>query len=340
MLGDRGYMSPPPSGEFRRDSRREMTAVNLLIALNIGIFICTGLLRTEDSNLDYMLALSLDGLSHGYLWQILTFQFMHAGVLHILLNLLTLHFLGRPLESWIGKRNFLRLYLVSGSAGGLLQIACSLLFPGHFMASPVVGASAGVFGVVGAFAAMIPEQRLTMLLFFVLPVTMKAKSMIYLATALALWGIIFPDNVAHVAHLGGMFTGIWMLKRLGFSFATTLFHLPNMRFINKFFVSKKSGTSSKKHTPPHFEMYGGPESSANHSYTTVPPDFPPPPPNSIPKEPPADPISEIEYRIYLEKKVSPILEKISKHGISCLSQEEREILKNAASMSSRRTPPH
>src|SRR5262245_47701431 len=92
---------------------------------------------------EWYLALSSDGLKHGYLWQLVTFQFLHAGVMHLLFNLLGLWFLGRFVENCVGGKNFLKVYLASGIAGGLLQATLGLLFPFRF-GVPVMGASAGV----------------------------------------------------------------------------------------------------------------------------------------------------------------------------------------------------
>ena len=76
------------------------------------------------------LALSLDGLRSGYVWQLLTFQFMHVSVLHILFNSLAIFFFGRPVEEAMGARRFLTLYFTSGVVGGLVQSGHSLsLFP-------------------------------------------------------------------------------------------------------------------------------------------------------------------------------------------------------------------
>src|SRR5207245_1735727 len=67
--------------------------------------------------------LSNDGLAHGRLWQLVTFQFLHWGPLpwHLLFNCLGLYFFGREVEQAIGPSSFLRLYFFSGVAGGLLQ---------------------------------------------------------------------------------------------------------------------------------------------------------------------------------------------------------------------------
>ncbi len=118
-------------------------------------------------------------------------------------------------EESLGKKNFLILYFSSGVVGGLLQILGALWLPNHF-GGAVVGASAGVFGLVAAFAVLYPERPLTLLLFFFIPVNMRAKYLLLFSALLALFGIRFPvDNVAHAAHLGGMLTGLayvrWIL---------------------------------------------------------------------------------------------------------------------------------
>ena len=303
MLGDRDYMrSQPPRGR-RVWKARELSAIHLLLAVNIGVFVCDAVIRSQGIDLWPYLALSLDGLKHGFIWQILTFQFMHAGVLHIFLNLLTLYFIGRILEPAIGKKEFLRLYLISGAVGGLFQIGCSWVAPQHFGLVSVVGASAGVFGVVGAYAALYPYQRLTLLVFFVLPLSLKARTLIYLAAAVALWGMIFPSgHIAHAAHLGGMICGILYLRsrriaRLsadgfgGFSY-TRGYTTPSSMFKYKIFGGEQTARTKDEHS------------------------------------------SVIDVKVkenedFIEKRVDPILDKISKYGIQSLNDEEREILEKA-----------
>ncbi|MBO7391580.1 MAG: rhomboid family intramembrane serine protease [Verrucomicrobia bacterium] len=303
MLGDRDYMRPQPPRGRRVWKARELSAIHLLLAVNIGVFVCDAVIRSQGIDLWPYLALSLDGLKHGFIWQILTFQFMHAGVLHIFLNLLTLYFIGRILEPAIGKKEFLRLYLISGAVGGLFQIGCSWVAPQHFGLVSVVGASAGVFGVVGAYAALYPYQRLTLLVFFVLPLSLKARTLIYLAAAVALWGMIFPSgHIAHAAHLGGMICGILYLRsrriaRLsaggfgGFSY-TRGYTTPSSMFKYKIFGGEQTARTKDEHSS----------------------------------------VIDVEVKEnedFIEKRVDPILDKISKYGIQSLSDEEREILEKA-----------
>lgn len=307
MLGDRDYMRPDFQWAHRRRPVRELSAVFLLMAINIGVFVCDAILQSHKIYLSDYLALSVEGLQKGYIWQILTFQFMHGGIGHIFLNMLTLYFIGRMLEAGIGKREFLRLYLISGACGGLLQIGCSWIAPQHFGALAVVGASAGVFGVVGAYAALYPYQRLTLLLFFILPISMQAKTLIYLAGALALYGMVFPgDHIAHAAHLGGMICGILYLR----SYHTFKRPRPESRG-----PRKGGGPKWYSSSIQNFKIYGGtvPEGSQQH-----------------PKEKKAFVAVDVaEGDDFMEKKVDPILDKITRQGIQSLTSEEREILEKA-----------
>ena len=189
--------------------------------------------------LDGYFALSVEGLRHGFVWQLLTFQFMHGGWLHLFLNCWAIYVFGRPVEETLGFGPFLRLYLLSGIVGGLMQMAGALLMENHF-AGAVVGASAGALGLVAAFASLFPEQRLLMLLFFVIPVAMRARTLLWVSVALSLLGMLIPygeiaraadhtgrianyiisqlilpyATIAHTAHLGGILTGLFLARRM------------------------------------------------------------------------------------------------------------------------------
>ena len=206
--------------------RWSWSATIVLIVLNvIAFFVQKGFLpRLMDE--DY-LALSLPGLQHGFVWQLMTYQFMHGNLPHLLLNCWALFVFGRGVEWAVGKTRFVIVYFISGIVGGLLQVMACLLWP-HYFYGAMVGASAGVFGVVASFAMLFPEQPLVMLLFFVIPIKMRAKSLIGFTMFLTGLGIAFPKswlalilggNVAHFAHLGGILTGLaftrfYFLKRL------------------------------------------------------------------------------------------------------------------------------
>ncbi len=182
-----------------------------LIAINVIVFLAAmRWSRIEDG------ALAFGGMQHGHVWQLLTFQFLHANWIHLLLNCWGIFVFGPPVESVLGRTRFLILYLMSGIVGGALQILAWILTHDRF-SHEVVGASAGVFGLVAAFTSLFPDARMTVLLFFVIPVRMTANRMLTIAAIITVAGIIFPNrllgaNVAHAAHLGGLISGLIFVR--------------------------------------------------------------------------------------------------------------------------------
>ncbi len=112
MLEDRDYMREPEYQESRVSFTVALLIVNAAVFL-VQLAASNSLSGTE-IEFKYF-ALSLAGLKHGYVWQLLTFQFMHAGWMHILCNSLMIYFFGQPVEMALGRRHFLTLYLVERS---------------------------------------------------------------------------------------------------------------------------------------------------------------------------------------------------------------------------------
>jgi len=218
---------------FLRPRRRIPAATLTLIALNVIIyFIFEWALWHTNFPLDN-LALSQEGLRHGRWWELITFQLLHAPLArplslqtlltfdlpwHLLLNCWGIFVFGPPVEFTIGKRNFVALYLGSGVAGGLLQIIASIL--SQRFGGPVVGASAGLFGLIAAFTTLYPDARLTVLVLFVVPVRMTANTMLTVAALITVGGLVMTgvwpnlafNRVAHAAHLGGLIAGLLFLR--------------------------------------------------------------------------------------------------------------------------------
>jgi membrane associated rhomboid family serine protease len=167
MLEDRDYMRQPSGG--LNWSATVTLVVTLFIAFILQITVLPRLIPPE------YLVLSLEGLRRGYVWQLLSFQFLHAGWLHLLFNLLAIYFFGRSVEFAMGRRRWLILYFLSGIVGGLVQMLLALLVPSHFDA-PVVGASAGAAGLVAAFSLLNWQQSFTLLFYFV-PVRMRGRTL-------------------------------------------------------------------------------------------------------------------------------------------------------------------
>ncbi|HEU5397127.1 MAG TPA: rhomboid family intramembrane serine protease [Verrucomicrobiae bacterium] len=215
MLEDRDYMRQPDFGGPRVPFTVVILIVNALVfvAQMVGWHLPDGAMFE-----DVYFALSLEGLKNGYLWQLLTFQFMHVNIWHLLFNSLAIFFFGRPVEQALGSGRFLALYFLSGTVGGLVQMLFALIpaFDGA-----VVGASAGASGLIAAFALLNWHERFTLLFYFI-PITMKGRTLLWASLALALVGLVTPRNgIANGAHLGGILAGVlftgWILRRERFA---------------------------------------------------------------------------------------------------------------------------
>jgi len=148
--------------------------------------------------------------SKGTVWQFVTYLFLHANVLHLFFNLYSLWVFGRDVENQWGRTAFCRYYLVTGIGAGVFH---ALVTPHSLV--PTIGASGAVMGVLTAFAILFPDKDITLLLFFIFPVRMRAKTMALIFGGLSLFSGVMgsPDRIAHFAHLGGMLVGIIYLKK-------------------------------------------------------------------------------------------------------------------------------
>jgi len=293
MLGDRAYMREPAyRGRWSLTIWLVIVNVAAFVVQNVAYLVFPATSSFVPSAVDRIFALSVGGLKSGFVWQLLTFQFMHGGLLHLALNCFVIYMFGREVEEALGKRSFLTLYFGSGVIGGLFQVIGALLWDTRF-GGAVVGASAGAFGLVAAYATLFPERPLTLLLFFVLPVTMRARYLLLISGLMAVLGIFFGgDNVAHAAHLGGMLTGIALVRWAG------EWHWP--RFRQPF-----------RRQSPRVLVTAHPHKTSPWRPT---------------KPGPAEDLPAAEF---ISQEVDPILDKISQHGIHSLTDRERKILEAA-----------
>lgn len=177
-------------------------AVRFLLISTVGIYLVQlffdGITR---GGFTHWFGLSMPGLKRGEFWQLATYMFVHGSAAHIFFNMLNLYFMGPVTERAIGARHFLILYFLSGILGGI-----GWLFISDAPWAVCIGASGSIFGVIGAFAALFPQQPMMLLL---LPVTFKAWQ---LAVALALLQLVFllsspQHGIAYSAHLAGGVAG-------------------------------------------------------------------------------------------------------------------------------------
>jgi membrane associated rhomboid family serine protease len=144
-------------------------------------------------------------------WQLVTYSFLHGSLTHLAFNMFALWMFGGELERVWGARRVAMAYFASVVAGGVAQLLVSGLFgPGG---GPVVGASAGVFGILLAYALVFPNRRIVPL---IPPIPMPARVFVLLYAVLELvLGVTGTQaGVAHFAHLGGLLGG-WLVYRYG-----------------------------------------------------------------------------------------------------------------------------
>ena len=202
-----------PSSFTRRWTQKQRVALVAIIAANVVAFVVQLVLQNYDPAFvrDY-LALSQRGMREAYGWQFFTAMLLHDGPWDLLGNMLLLYLLGRDLESILGQRQFLVLYFSGVIAGEL----------GHLFLMPLncalYAAGGGVAAVLVAYATILPELELTSMVFFVLPIRLKAKHLAYGLFVIALALVILDRGgmVAHSAYLGGSVAGWLYAHLLGF----------------------------------------------------------------------------------------------------------------------------
>ncbi len=194
-------------------SNRFPTGLKWLLVANVAIFVACYLIRPlNDLVHDYLGLIPFQVVQQGKIWQLVTYMFVHAGIMHILWNMLGLWMFGIQLEKLWGTAKFLRFYFECGIAAGLTVVVAAYLFGGTDVAT--VGASGALFGLLVAYAVVFPDQ--TILFSFLIPIKSKYFVMI-------IGAIVFLQSysatighqsgtVAVVAHLGGLVAGYLLLR--------------------------------------------------------------------------------------------------------------------------------
>lgn len=188
-------------------------AVYILQNVLVLFFGVDGLVGTRQTGggtflIDWV-ALTETNISQLKIWTLLTYGLLHGGLFHLIANFLIIFFMGRIVESMIGPQNLLKLYIFSVLGGGIVWTLIHLGGSGGL----VIGASAGALGLLIYFCLRNPNEPITLLLFFVLPVTVLPKWVGWGITGITVFGLAFnelgpqTDRIAHSAHLGGIFAG-------------------------------------------------------------------------------------------------------------------------------------
>ncbi len=190
----------------------------LLIAASVIIYV---LQKTGAGNqLIYWLALWSAATPEAYLladypqfqpWQLITSGFLHASNMHLFFNMFALYMFGLPLEQFWGRKRFTTYYFTCLIGAGVIQL---LVTWGSSPPVPTIGASGAVFGLLLAFGAMWPRQRIMLL---IPPIPIQARWFVIIYGGLQLFLGIYDSgsSIAYFAHLGGMLFGAILLWQWG-----------------------------------------------------------------------------------------------------------------------------
>ena len=274
---------------------RASSFVQSLLVLLIASFVLQAIVEAVgdiDANETFFswTAFTPDGFLSGKLWTLVSYACLHEGPWHLVLNLLAIFFMGRALEDDLGPKMMTWLTLAGAASGALLWFIFNIAGGG------LVGASAIAMAFVTTFCLRRPEQPITLLLFFVIPCTLKPKWILWSLLGIETYGFLFSElngssGVAHSAHLGGMLAGLFF-----------------------FGYVRPGGISSGKR--PHLQkpswlkiskQLGKPGAPAGYSVN-------------------------LDDREMVEQEVDRILDKINEKGFGSLTEDEKRTLDKAKSL--------
>ena len=177
--------------------------LNLIIA-NVLIFLLVNMLGDQTIS-----AFALWPFGPQFLpWQIVTYAFLHGGMMHLLFNMFAVYMFGADLERVWGTKRFLTYYLVCVVSAAFAQLLVTSVTGEYY---PTVGASGGVFGLLLAYARYFPQRQI-MLLIPPIPMPARVFVVVYGVIELVLGVTGTLSGIAHFAHLGGLVGGFLLLR--------------------------------------------------------------------------------------------------------------------------------
>lgn len=199
---------------------RLSSTLKKLLIIYVGIFVLT---QTVDQffggSLKAWFALIPTAVLHGKIWQVFTYSFLHADVMHLVLNLMVLAFVGADIESLWGTKKFLTYYFYCTLMAGLVYLLVQLLIWNPlFLSLPMVGASGGIYGLLLAYGILFPDREMLFMMIF----PMKAKQFVWVLCGIEFLQALFSGQggLGALAHLSGMGAGYLYLylQAKGFRF--------------------------------------------------------------------------------------------------------------------------
>ena len=217
-------VTPSPMGIADRDYHRRdahngggffsqiTPVVKWLLISNLGIYILDLVLKGEmrDGPIRMFGTFAIESAVYGgRIWEFVTFQFLHGSLGHVFFNCLGLFFFGPWMERWWGSRKFLIFYLLCGAAGAVFftLLATLGLVPDAYL----VGASAGIYGILIGVAVIAPDLRVS-LLFPPIELSMRQLAIALLAISVGTILLKFGNEGGEAGHLGGAILGFILMR--------------------------------------------------------------------------------------------------------------------------------
>lgn len=261
-----------------------------LLFLNLGVFLVGLLLELRDSFEEFGAFNVAEGLLGFQVWRLLTFQFLHANLGHLLFNSIAIYFFGAFVEQQLRSRAFLLFYLLCGVAGAL-GYGTLVSASNAYQDVGVVGASGGIFGILVIAAMIAPDMRVQ-LLFPPVTLTMRLLAILMLAYGVFIVLVGGTNAGGEAGHLGGALAGFLLWK------------IPVLRGLLGRLGRSGQGGPKKG---PAFQIRIAKRGKVYQK-----------------KLRPQSTITGLE-----SSEVDRILDKINEHGLQSLTGEERELLARA-----------
>jgi membrane associated rhomboid family serine protease len=307
MLYDREYM---------RDQSRSRWAghalpdpVTLILIVNVAVFIAQHLffigadriIVDREPVVHPWGALSLKALAEGRVWTVFTHMFVHENLMHLVGNGLLIYFAGKSVQSLLGPKQFLYIYFAGGVAGAAFQLGLDRVVG---IPSEMIGASACGFSVFLALAVLLPQEVVTALVYFIIPVRVRLVNLARILVVMTIGGAVLQlfrvwhDHIAHFAHLGGAFAGWYIVRMLGYGGKTVTYDRLWRERLEREQSPQMASVATRRRVVDMDE-----------------------PDNLI--------VPPVTTREFIEREIDPILDKIAAHGIASLTEQERRVLERA-----------
>ncbi|MDH5475075.1 MAG: rhomboid family intramembrane serine protease [Cyclobacteriaceae bacterium] len=290
----------------RNNSHIQIILINVTVFLAFGVFfVFANWSETLSPIYDFLYnQFSIPATNSEFItrpWTIITYMFMHGGLMHILFNMLWFYYFGKLIIEYLGSDKLVSIYILGGLAGGALYLFMYNVIPFYqerSIGTEMVGASAAVDAIVVAAATLLPNYAIHLLFFG--PV--KLKYIAIISVAMSFLGVTGGNAGGNIAHLGGAAIGYFYIRQLNSGTDIGRWITATITFVKSFFVRQ-----------PKMKVHSNNKSSTKKTASS-----------KVSKERKGTTLN------VNQAEIDAILDKISQSGYESLSTDEKQKLFNAS----------